>query len=134
MDEDEELWFNDEDCEDEAGESISSGSGEPAKEIVPNNTCDKPDKIGEAITATEPKATLPTATPSIDQVMEEDKKKELLKGVDIDASTTTEAPTNINGGGKKSMALVDYNDSDSDGEENGGSSDEDLPPRKKLKT
>lgn len=133
MDEDEELWFNDEDCEDEAGESISSGSGEPDKEIVPN-TCDKPEKIGDTITATETKSTLPSAAPSIDQVMEEDKKKELLKGVDIDPSTTTEAPTNINGGVKKSMALVDYNDSDSDGEENGGSSDEDLPPRKKLKT
>merc|ERR1711902_421862 len=87
-------------------------------------------------TASETKATIQTvaSAPSIDQVMEEDKKKELLKGVDIDAScTTTEAPTNINGGSKKSMALVDYNDSDSDGEENGGSSDEDLPPRKKVK-
>lgn len=134
MDEDEELWFNDEDCEDEAGESISSGSGEPDKEIVPNS-CDKPEKIGEIVTGTEAKVTLQTGgAPPLDKVMEEDKKKELLKGVDIDPSTTTEAPANINGGGKKSMALVDYNDSDSDGEENGGSSDEDLPPRKKLKT
>lgn len=116
MDEDEELWFNDEDCEDEAGESISSGSGEPDKEIVPNS-CDKPEKIGEIVTGTEAKVTLQTGgAPPLDKVMEEDKKKELLKGVDIDPSTTTEAPANINGGGKKSMALVDYNDSDSDGE------------------
>ena len=34
MDEDEELWFNDDDCEEEPGESVSSGSGEPDKDMA----------------------------------------------------------------------------------------------------
>jgi len=51
----------------------------------------------------------------------------------VDNATAGEPQASVNGGGKKSLALVDYNDSDSD-EENGASSDEDLPPSKRLKT
>jgi len=52
----------------------------------------------------------------------------------VDNSTPGEPQASVNGSSKKSMALVDYNDSDSD-EENGTSSDEDqLPPSKRLKT
>jgi len=137
MDEDEELWFNDDDCEEEPGESVSSGSGEPDKDMAAvvagaDDTCDK-------VAAAEKVETSPTdngvsSMPPLDKVMEEDKKKELLlKGVDIESSVSGDVPPALNGA-KKAMALVDYNDSDSDGEENGGSSDEDLPPSKRLKT
>ena len=124
LDEDEELWFdNDEDFEeDSSGSAVSSGSGEPVKAVVaPVNP-----QVG------------PEVPPQV------------LKSVD-NSSPGTETQANLNGGGKKSMALVDYNDSDSDegkpscnlldgidGEilssENGASSDEDLPPSKRLKT
>ena len=71
----------------------------------------------------------------------------------VDNSTPGEPQASVNGSSKKSMALVDYNDSDSDegkasstnllddidgvflSSENGTSSDEDqLPPSKRLKT
>jgi len=134
MDEDEELWFNDDDCEEENGEAGVSealggpGVGEPDKADPVTGSCadkqaDKMDVVAESVGP---------VVPTIDKVMEEDKKKELLKGVDIDSSSADGQPA-LNGA-KKSMALVDYNDSDSDGEENGGSSDEDLPPSKRLKT
>ena len=133
LDEDEELWFdNDEDFEeDSSASSISSGSGEPVKTVVsPVPACDKVEKVA---TEVPPK---------------------VLKSVDN--SSPGEAQPAVNGGGgggKKSLALVDYNDSDSDegkannnpvdggntdmifdSSENGTSSDEDLPPSKRLKT
>merc|ERR1712176_420115 len=156
MDEDEELWFNDDDCEEESGESVSSGSGEPDKEMVVtgNNACEKIIGGAEKIESS-PTDNGVSSVPPLDKVMEEDKKKELLlnnellvKGV-IESSVSGDEQPAINGA-KKGMALVDYNDSDSDGEgensprkqqqvkltsdnllENGGSSDEDLPPSKR---
>ena len=159
MDEDEELWFNDDDCEEEPGESVSSGSGEPDKDmavVVTGNTC---EKVGGEKIESSPAENGVSSVPPLDKVMEEDKKKELLemnnelllKGVNIESSVSGDGQPAINGA-KKGMALVDYNDSDSDGEgetlahkqqveltsdhllENGGSSDEDLPPSKRLKT
>merc|ERR1711981_1272114 len=94
LDEDEELWFdNDEDFEeDSSASSVSSGSGEPVKAVVtPVNTCEKVEKV---------QAEVPP---------------KVLKSVDN--STPGEPPAAVNGGGgKKSLALVDYNDSDSDEE------------------
>lgn len=139
MDEDEELWFNDDDCEEEPGESVSSGSGEPDKAlVVTGNAC---DKVGAEKIESSPADNGVSSVPPLDKVMEEDKKKELLemnnelllKGVNLESSVSGDGQPAINGA-KKGMALVDYNDSDSDGEENGGSSDEDLPPSKRLKT
>lgn len=139
MDEDEELWFNDDDCEEEPGESVSSGSGEPDKAlVVTGNAC---DKVGAEKIESSPADDGVSSVPPLDKVMEEDKKKELLemnnelllKGVNLESSVSGDGQPAINGA-KKGMALVDYNDSDSDGEENGGSSDEDLPPSKRLKT
>lgn len=138
MDEDEELWFNDDDCEEEPGESVSSGSGEPDKDmVVTGNGC---EKMGAEKIESSPADNGVSSVPPLDKVMEEDKKKELLlnnelllKGVNIESSVSGDGQPAINGA-KKGMALVDYNDSDSDGEENGGSSDEDLPPSKRLKT
>jgi len=122
MDEDEELWFNDDECDEENPDNgVTSGAGEPDKSVA---NCEKPDKIEMNVGD--------NVLPTIDNVMEEDKKKELMKGVDLDPAVT--AGQTVLNGAKKSMALVDYNDSDSDGEENGGSSDEDLPPSKRLKT
>ena len=155
MDEDEELWFNDDDCEEEPGESVSSGSGEPDKALVVT-AC---DKVGAEKIESSPVDNGVSSVPPLDKVMEEDKKKELLemnnelllKGVNLESSVSGDGQPAINGA-KKGMALVDYNDSDSDGEgenlprkqqvkltsdhllENGGSSDEDLPPSKRLKT
>jgi len=139
MDEDEELWFNDDDCEEEPGESVSSGSGEPDKAlVVTGNAC---DKVAAEKIESSPADNGVSSVPPLDKVMEEDKKKELLemnnelllKGVNLESSVSGDGQPAINGA-KKGMALVDYNDSDSDGEENGGSSDEDLPPSKRLKT
>lgn len=138
MDEDEELWFNDDDCEEDPGESVSSGSGEPDKAVVvTGNSC---EKVAEKIESS-PADNGVSSVPPLDKVMEEDKKKELLemnnelllKGVNLESSVSGDGQPALNGA-KKGMALVDYNDSDSDGEENGGSSDEDLPPSKRLKT
>jgi len=141
MDEDEELWFNDDDCEDEtvADPAVTSetvtgepgDSGEPDKHV---NNCDKILDVGSVVTGQDTSASTVTAVavPTIDKLMEEDKKKELLKGVDIDSGSTEGTAAGMNGA-KKSLALVDYNDSDED-EENGASSDEDLPPSKRLKT
>jgi len=155
MDEDEELWFNDdEDFEEENGVSgsVSSASqpvagpgegvGEPDKEgaVLPGgdtNSCDKAAAVP---------ASLAPELPTIDKVMEEDKKKELLATVESSAPMVKSnqplkmspaplaEPGEMNGGSKKGAlgALVDYNDSDSD--EDVGSSDEDLPPSKRLKT
>jgi len=160
LDEDEELWFNDdEDFDDEGSSSVGPGptpSGEPNKAAagpaaVTAATPNSCEKGGGAVLAV-------TEVPSIDKLMEDDKKKELLGTVlsaTVDSSSpavktvtpatntsanktlkTSPAPSpageNGNGASKKAMALVDYNDSDSD-EEN-GSSDEDLPPSKRLKT
>ena len=128
LDEDEELWFdNDEDFEEDTSQgSVSSGSGEPVKAVVsPVSSCEKVAQLQ------------PEVPPKV------------LKSVDN--ATAGEPQASVNGGGKKSLALVDYNDSDSDegkpscnlldgidGEilssENGASSDEDLPPSKRLKT
>jgi len=114
LDEDEELWFdNDEDFEEDSStSSVSSGSGEPVKTVVspvPPTACEKVEKV---------QAEVPS---------------KVLKSVDNSTPGEPQAAVNGGGGGKKSLALVDYNDSDSD-EENGTSSDEDLPPSKRLKT
>ena len=134
LDEDEELWFdNDEDFEEESSaSSVSSGSGEPVKTVVsPVASCEKVEKV-------------PAEVPP-----------KVLKSVDNSNPGESAAAVN-GGGGKKSLALVDYNDSDSDegkanknpvvgggdtetdfifdSSENGTSSDEDLPPSKRLKT
>jgi len=161
LDEDEELWFNDdEDFDDEGSSSVGPAgpvtpAGEPNKAApgvtaavtaVSTNSCEKAGVVAAV-----------NDVPSIDKLMEEDKKKELLgtvvMGGTVDSSspdikTGTQAATTVankvlktipaaspqgeNGASKKATALVDYNDSDSD-EEN-GSSDEDLPPSKRLKT
>jgi len=144
MDEDEELWFNDDDCEDEvpdAGAGLSGVSGEPDKGAMESNgvapvvSSEKVLPLSEPVTSVVPapdtQVLSPVTVPTIDRLMEEDKKKELLKGVDIDSGTTEDSSA-INGA-KKGLGLVDYNDSDED-EENGTSSDEDLPPSKRLKT
>ena len=132
LDEDEELWFdNDEDFEeDSSASSVSSGSGEPVKTVVsPVPTCEKVEKVAAEV------------------------PPKVLKSVDNSSPGEPQAAVNGGGGGKKSLALVDYNDSDSDEgkasnnpvdggnndmifdySENGTSSDEDLPPSKRLKT
>jgi len=110
MDEDEELWFNDDECEEESGEAVTSGAGEPDKSEV-TTTPEKQDKV---------------------EVNSVTSWTENGVGQDIPASGESSPP--VLNGAKKSMGLVDYNDSDSDGEENGTSSDEDLPPSKRLKT
>ena len=131
LDEDEELWFdNDEDFEEDSSASnVSSGSGEPVKTVVsPVPDCEKVEKV------------------------EAEVPPKVLKSVDNSNPGESAAAVN-GGGGKKSLALVDYNDSDSDEgkasnnpvdggnndmifdySENGTSSDEDLPPSKRLKT
>lgn len=150
LDEDEEMWFNDdEDFDDEGSSSVGPGptpAGEPNKatavvgsvSTVTANSC---EKVAEAVAAV-------TEVPSIDKLMEEDKKKELGSQVmtgQVDTSTPQTA-TNIsktlkttpvlnsveNGANKKSTGLVDY-DSDSD-EENGSSDEDPMPPSKRLKT
>ena len=104
MDEDEELWFNDDECDEENPDNgVTSGAGEPDKSVA---NCEKTDKIEMNVGD--------NVLPTIDNVMEEDKKKELMKGVDLDPAVT--AGQTVLNGAKKSMALVDYNDSDSDGE------------------
>ena len=135
MDEDEELWFNDDDCEDEVpdtGAGLSVVGGEPDKSDTNGEVTSAPivtqgDKV---VTNSEPMVSSMVVTdttasvvsnpvPTIDKLMEEDKKKELLKGVDID-SGSTEASSAINGA-KKGLGLVDYNDSDDDeGKSKGG--------------
>ena len=77
MDEDEELWFNDDDCEEEPGESVSSGSGEPDKDmVVTGNGC---EKIGAEKIESSPADNGVSSVPPLDKVMEEDKKKEAPK-------------------------------------------------------
>jgi len=154
LDEDEEMWFNDdEDFDDEGSSSVGPGptpSGEPNKAATPGlaavtavttNSC---EKAAEAVTAV-------TEVPSIDKLMEEDKKKELLGSV-VTGQVETSSPTTANnmaktlktppalssqvenGASKKATGLVDY---DSDSDEENGSSDEDnlsSPPSKRLKT
>merc|ERR1711874_526443 len=96
--------------EDSSASSVSSGSGEPVKTVVsPVPTCEKVEKVAAEV------------------------PPKVLKSVDNSSPGEPQAAVNGGGGGKKSLALVDYNDSDSD-EENGTSSDEDLPPSKRLKT
>merc|ERR1712013_148139 len=150
LDEDEEMWFNDDEgFDDEGSSSVGPGptpAGEPNKatavvgsvSTVTANSC---EKVAEAVAAV-------TEVPSIDKLMEEDKKKELGSQVmtgQVDTSTPQTA-TNIsktlkttpvlnsveNGANKKSTGLVDY-DSDSD-EENGSSDEDPMPPSKRLKT
>jgi len=154
LDEDEEMWFNDdEDFDDEGSSSVGPGptpSGEPNKvaaaaaglasvTAVTTNSC---EKVAEAVSAV-------TEVPSIDKLMEEDKKKELLGSVitgQVETSSPTTAPNMAkslktspapqveNGASKKATGLVDY---DSDSDEENGSSDEDnlsSPPSKRLKT
>merc|ERR1719229_326581 len=76
-----ELWFNDDDCEEDNGEAGVSealgghGLGEPDKADPVIGSCadkqaDKMDVVAE---------TVGPVVPTIDKVMEEDKKKELLK-------------------------------------------------------
>jgi len=144
LDEDEELWFNDEEDFDEEGSGPvlgPGGLGEPAKV----SSC-------TTVTTTSPASSetvIPTCqekpeVPSLGKVMEEDKKKQVL-GNGLPPSDSTSSPvskvtTTENGsatkkatGGSALGALVDYNDSDSD--EDTGSPDEDLmPPSKRLKT
>jgi len=153
LDEDEEMWFNDdEDFDDEGSSSVGPGptpAGEPNKATavvgsvttVTSNSC---EKVAEAVVAA-----AVTEVPSIDKLMEEDKKKELGSQVVVTGQVDTSTPqtaTNIsktlkttpvlnnveNGANKKSTGLVDY-DSDSD-EENGSSDEDPMPPSKRLKT
>ena len=99
LDEDEEMWFNDdEDFDDEGSSSVGPGptpAGEPNKatavvgsvSTVTANSC---EKVAEAVAAV-------TEVPSIDKLMEEDKKKELGSQVmtgQVDTSTPQTA-TNI---------------------------------------
>merc|ERR1712179_831242 len=136
LDEDEEMWFNDdEDFDDEGSSSVGPGptpAGEPNKATavvgsvttVTTNSC---EKVAEAVAAV-------TEVPSIDKLMEEDKKKELGSQVvtgQVDTSTPLLNSVE-NGANKKSTGLVDY-DSDSD-EENGSSDEDPMPPSKRLKT
>lgn len=149
LDEDEEMWFNDdEDFDEESSSSVGvapTQSGEPNKaagiSVVSTNSC---EKNGEVVTTV-------AEVPSIDKLMEEDKKKELLGNVmsnQVDTSSpnnqtsvnkTLKTVTGANNtqtestSAKKAMALVDYNDSDSD-EENGSSDEDNLPPSKRQKT
>jgi len=176
LDEDEELWFNDE-AEDFDSEPQSAHSNAAAQLAVTNSTPGqapgsspasespvdseggggeqaKPTTTTPSTTSTPPATTTieknealscPTVLSSgvqpLDKVMAEDKKKELsgLQGAGVVVGPSVKiavgtplATTQENGGAKKSLALVDYNDSDSD--EETGSSDEDFPPSKKLKT
>merc|ERR1719414_1733409 len=112
------MWFNDdEDFDDEGSSSVGPGptpAGEPNKatavvgsvSTVIANSC---EKVAEAVAAV-------TEVPSIDKLMEEDKKKELGSQVmtgQVDTSTPQTA-TNIsktlnsveNGANKKSTGLV----------------------------
>jgi len=147
LDEDEELWFNDEEDFDEEGSGPvlgPGGLGEPAKvSSCTSVSTTSPAGSGAAVATCQEKNSSTTEVPSLGKVMEEDKKKQVL-GVGNGALTTeTEAECKVvsseNGSATKKStgsalgALVDYNDSDSD--EDNGSSDEDLlPPSKRLKT
>jgi hypothetical protein len=95
LDEDEEMWFNDdEDFDDEGSSSVGPGptpSGEPNKAAaaglaavtaVTTNSC---EKVTEAVSAV-------SEVPSIDKLMEEDKKKELLGSV-MTGQVETSSPT-----------------------------------------
>lgn len=142
LDEDEELWFNDEEDFDEDGSGPvlgPGGLGEPAKvSSCTSVSTTSPAGSAAAILTCQEKPEVP----SLGKVMEEDKKKQVLgNGL---ASDSTSSPVSKvisaeNGSSTKKAAgtalgaLVDYNDSDSD--EDNGSSDEDLlPPSKRLKT
>merc|ERR1712004_222461 len=137
LDEDEELWFNDEEDFDEEGSGPvlgPGGLGEPTKASCTSVSTTSPQATAAAT------ATLPCQekleTPSIVKVMEEDKKKEVLgNGLASESEPTAVVPASSENGSavKKLGALVDYNDSDSD-EENGSSDEDNLPPSKRLKT
>jgi len=138
LDEDEELWFNDEEDFDEEGSGPvlgPGGLGEPTKASCTSVSTTSPQAAAAATAA------LPcqekVEAPSIVKVMEEDKKKQVLgNGLATESESPVVAkPANSeNGSGVKKLgALVDYNDSDSD-EENGSSDEDSLPPSKRLKT
>merc|ERR1719350_2398949 len=138
LDEDEELWFNDEEDFDEEGSGPvlgPGGLGEPTKASCTSVSTTSPQATAAAA------ATLPCQekleTPSIVKVMEEDKKKEVLgNGLASESEPTAvvKPASSENGSAVKKLgALVDYNDSDSD-EENGSSDEDNLPPSKRLKT
>jgi len=139
LDEDEELWFNDEEDFDEEGSGPvlgPGGLGEPTKASCTSVSTTSPQAAAAAATATLP-CQEKVEAPSIVKVMEEDKKKQVLGN---GLPTETESPvvakpaSSENGSGVKKLgALVDYNDSDSD-EENGSSDEDSLPPSKRLKT
>ena len=89
------MWFNDdEDFDDEGSSSVGPGptpSGEPNKAAaaglaavtaVTTNSC---EKVAEAVSAV-------SEVPSIDKLMEEDKKKELLGSV-MTGQVETSSPT-----------------------------------------
>ena len=93
LDEDEELWFNDdEDFDDEGSSSVGPGptpSGEPNKAAagpaaVTAATPNSCEKGGGAVLAV-------TEVPSIDKLMEDDKKKELL-GTVLSATVDSSSP------------------------------------------
>jgi len=160
LDEDEELWFNDEEDFDDDSTTTSATSstttttttssppvvGEPVKAVAASLVLPQsPNVTNSCLEKNEP------GSVPLGEVMEADKKKELMMVVgNGGASTSSTAPTTTtgdstsscdsktpvppteNGAAKKSLALVDYNDSDSD--EDNGSSDEDLPPTKRMKT
>jgi len=143
LDEDEELWFNDEEDFDEdsgpvVGPTLKDLGGEPAKAAATAVSTTSP-QAAPAAAAAVPSLEKAEA-PSLGKVMEEDKKKQVTIGngtmalsSDPTSSLTPKPATTENGSGVKKLGgLVDYNDSDSD--EDNGSSDEDLPPSKRLKT
>lgn len=147
LDEDEELWFNDEEDFDEDGPDRTAvpgpgGLGEPNKAA----SCTSVSTTSQApVPAAPPAGTVATCqekveaeVPSLGKVMEEDKKKQVLIG--SNGGLATDSPPPVikaviapeNGSSVKKLgALVDY---DSDSDEENGSSDEDPPPSKRLKT
>jgi len=143
LDEDEELWFNDEEDFDEEGSGPvlgPGGLGEPAKvSSCTSVSTTSPASSGAAVPTCQEKNSSPEL-PSLGKVMEEDKKKQVLgNGITAEAESECKVVSSENGSATKKStgsalgALVDYNDSDSD--EDNGSSDEDLlPPSKRLKT
>jgi len=143
LDEDEELWFNDEEDFDEEGSGPvlgPGGLGEPAKvSSCTSVSTTSPASSGAAVPTCQEKNSSPEL-PSLGKVMEEDKKKQVLgNGITAESESECKVVSSENGSAAKKStgsalgALVDYNDSDSD--EDNGSSDEDLlPPSKRLKT
>jgi protein phosphatase-4 regulatory subunit 3 len=136
LDEDEELWFNDEEDFDDETAVVGPGAGGQvaaaallsagAGDAVSNGST-APTQSG----AGQAKPEMGRDIPTIGRIMEEDKKRE-LGGAPAAGRAVSPPPTvSPNQPPKKVGGLVDY-EADSDEEEE--SSDEDLPPSKRLKT